>query len=133
MRKEKELVTLLRSLVDLLADEADRNPDFASKLGAVLDGLPSKKLSSRGSSRNFQGTVPDVYSKWAALNETEFVLWLRELSIEVLKSIIRSNDFDPTGRGSKWKDVEKLSSFIGDSVRARAARGSAFMTKERPE
>jgi hypothetical protein len=38
-----------------------------------------------------------------------------------------ANDFDPVRRTSKWKAGEKLATFIADGLRARMARGSAFI------
>lgn len=130
MRKEKELISLLRGLVDLLADEAARNPDFANRLDSVLSSLPVKDPSAkrkfvRGSSDH----LPDLHAEWSARGEVEFLAWLRELPTAILHALIRSNGFDPIGRTSKWKETEKLSSFIVDSLRARMTRGSAFMSK----
>ena len=36
MRKEKTLIGLLRSLVDLLTKESARNPEFSSKYNTML-------------------------------------------------------------------------------------------------
>nr|AWL99398.1 hypothetical protein CIT40_04740 [Bradyrhizobium amphicarpaeae] len=126
-------MALLRGLVDLLALEADRNPDFANRLDIVLNSLPAKIGRSPKALGASQENAPDVYSKWEEIGETEFVLWLRALSKETLRAIIRANGFDPAGRTPKWKDVEKLSSFIEDSLRARLARGASFMTNERSD
>ena len=43
MRKEKELIDLLRGLVDLIAEESTRNKEFAQRLESLLSGLPEKK------------------------------------------------------------------------------------------
>jgi hypothetical protein len=130
MRKEKELIVVLRGLVDLLADEAARNSDFANKLDSVLNSLPAQERSAKQKlARGSVNSLPDLHSEWSARGEVEFIAWLRELPIAILRALIRSNDFDPVGRTSKWKETEKLSSFIVDSLRARMARGSAFMSK----
>lgn len=36
------------------------------------------------------------------------LLWLRDQSIPTIHAVIRVEDFDPTRRTTKWKDVEKL-------------------------
>jgi hypothetical protein len=41
MRKEKALIALLRDLVDILSEEAARNPEFEAKLEALLNPLPN--------------------------------------------------------------------------------------------
>jgi hypothetical protein len=129
MRKEKELVALFRGLVELLAEEADRNPSFADKLELLFSSLPRKEVVQRERSKSIQEELPDLHAERAARGEAGLLLWLKELPITTLRSLVRSNDFDPTGRTSKWKEAEKLSSFIVDSLSARMARGSAFMSK----
>jgi hypothetical protein len=129
MRKEKELVALFRGLVELLAEEADRNPSFADKLELLLSSLPRKEVSRRKFSKSIQEQLPDLHAEWAVRGEAGVLLWLKELPIPVLRSLVRSNDLDPTGRTSKWKEAEKLSSFIVDNLRIRMTRGSAFMSK----
>lgn len=130
MRKEKELVVLLRSMVELLVDEADRNPDFARRLESILSPLPSKgRTTNRKFAKGSSDPLPDLYVEISTRGEVEFAAWLQELPIAILRDLVRLNDFDPVGRTSKWKESEKLSSFIVDSLRARMTRGSAFMSK----
>jgi hypothetical protein len=131
MRKEKELTALLRGLVDLLAEEADRNPVFAGKLEHLLTGLPPQKGLAGGQHVSRTSTdLPDLHAEHAARGESEFQLWLRDLPIPILRSLIRTNDFDPLRRTTKWKESEKLARFIADSLRARMARGSAFIGRQ---
>jgi hypothetical protein len=128
MRKEKELMALLRGLVALLADEASRNPEFADKLDRLLIALPVPRVPTRRASRNSAPVhLPDLHAEHAARGEADLLLWLQDLPVSTLRSLIRANDFDPTRRTSKWKEAEKLATFIIDSLRARMARGSAFM------
>jgi hypothetical protein len=130
MRKEKELITLLRSLVGLLAEETNRNPDFADKLDQLLSAIPARSGEhQRKVGKNSVGDLPDLHAEHAARGEAEFVLWLQSLPVAVLRSLIRANDFDPTRRTSKWNDAEKLATFIVDGLRARMARGKAFLNR----
>jgi hypothetical protein len=130
MRKEKELMTLLRGLVDLLADEAGRNPAFADKLEHLLTAVPARREAAKREPRkSTSAKLPDLHAEHVARGEADFLLWLRELPVTILRSLIRANDFDPTRRTSKWKEAEKLATFIVDSLRARMTRGSAFMSK----
>jgi hypothetical protein len=131
MRKEKELMSLLRNLVDLLADEAARNSDFADKLERLLTAVPTRNASSaRTARKSTQTHLPDLHAELAARGDEEFRLWLRDLPVSVLRSLIRTNDFDPVRRTSKWSEGEKLAMFIADSLRARMARGSAFLGRK---
>lgn len=127
MRNEKALIRLLRGLVDLLADEAGSNPDFAVRLDDVLHELPAKVAKPAKQRAMPPAELPDVHSEWNQRGETEFRLWLRDQPIPVLRALIRTHNFDPTRRTSKWKEPEKLSGFIADSLRARMARGSSFL------
>ena len=128
MRKEKELMALLRGLIDLLADEAARNPDFSDKLERLLVVLPVKSVSTRRAPGKSAPTrLPNLHAEHAARGQADLLLWLRQLPVTTLRSLIQVNDFDPTRRTSKWKETEKLATFIADSLRARMARGSAFM------
>ena len=121
-------MTLLRGLVDLLAQEADRNPVFADKLEHLLATVGAQREPAKRESRKtVSAQLPDLHAEHAARGEADFVLWLRELPVTTLRSLIRANDFDPTRRTDKWKEGEKLATFIGDNLRARMTRGSAFM------
>lgn len=127
MRNEKALIKLLRGLVDLLADEAARNPDFAARLDDVMTDLP-KGLAKPAKQRSTPpAEVPDIHAEWNQRSETDFRLWLRDQPMSVLRALVRTHDFDPTRRTTKWKEAEKLADFIADCLKARLARGSSFL------
>ncbi len=127
MRNEKALIKLLRGLVDLLADEAGRNPDFAARLDDVLTGLPAGSAKPTKQRATPPAELPDIHAEWNQRSETEFRLWLRDQPIPVLRALVRTHDFDPTRRTTKWKETEKLADFIADGLKARLARGSSFL------
>ncbi len=134
MRKEKALIGLLRSLVDLLTEESARNPEFSSKLESLLSDLPEKKTSVKRPAKTAPPEhLPDIHEEWSARGEIDFRLWLRDQPVSVLRAVVRAEDLDATRRTAKWKEAEKLADFIADSLRARQSRGSAFIgrgTKE---
>ncbi len=128
MRNEKTLIGLLRNLAKLLAEETSRNPEFASKLDSLLSELPERKVAAKKSSeKNLPVEIPNIHDEFSIRGDSDFRLWLRELPIPVLRAVIRADDLDATRRTTKWKDAEKLAEFIADSLRARQARGSAFI------
>lgn len=127
MRNEKALIKLLRGLVDLLADEAARNPDFAARLNDALAGLPKESAKPANQRAMLPAELPDIHAEWNQRNETDFRLWLRDQPISVLRALVRTHDFDPTRRTTKWKEAEKLADFIADGLKARLARGSSFL------
>jgi hypothetical protein len=134
MRKEKALIDLLRGLVDALAEEAARNPEFAAKIESLLTNLPEPKVpSKRVVPAPLLESLPDLHAEWHARGETEFRLWLRDQPIPVLRALIRDQDLDSTRRTVKWKEAEKLAEFIADGLRSRLSRGSAFIGRSDTE
>jgi hypothetical protein len=127
MRNEKALIGLLRGMVDLLADEAGRNPDFAARLDALLSVLPARTAPSKKNAKAEAEALPDVHAELAARSEAEFQLWLNGQPVNLLRALIRTHDLDSTRRTVKWKDAEKLAAFIAEGLRARLARGSSFI------
>lgn len=128
MRKEKALVSLLRGLVDLLAEESARNPEFSNKLDTLLSELPEKKTATKKTIKVAPPeNLPDIHAEWIARGEIDFRLWLRDQPVPVLRAVIRTEDLDAPRRTVKWKEAEKLAEFIADSLRARQSRGSAFI------
>lgn len=132
MRKEKTLIGILSSLVDLLVEESERNAEFATRIDRLLSDLPERKTVSkkRAPKPPSPKQLPDIHAEINARGETEFRLWLREQPINILRAIIRTQDFDSTRRSAKWQEAEKLADFIADSLRARLSRGSAFIRRE---
>jgi len=130
MRKEKALIGLLRGLVDLVAEQSARNPEFASRLDTLLCALPETKAAPKRSAKSPSPEgLPDIHAEWNARGETDFRIWLRDQPIPVLRAVIRAEDLDATRRTAKWKEAEKLAEFIADSLRARQLRGSAFIRR----
>jgi hypothetical protein len=134
MRKEKGLIALLRGMVDLLSDESARNPEFAARVEALLSDLPEGEVRPRKrSGARPAGPVLDIHAEWNTRGETDFRLWLRDQPLPVLRAVIRAQDLDSTRRTTKWKEPEKLANYIADSMRARLARGSAFIGRAKSE
>ena len=128
MRNKSSLIRLLRGLVKLIADEAERSGEFAAKLDGLLSPIPGKTRSkdtrSKGKS---ELDVPDIYAEREMRGEDEFRLWLCDQSVPVLRAIIRKHDLDSARRTARWKDAEKLGAYIADRVQGRVERGSSFM------
>jgi len=134
MRKEKALIGLLRSLVNLLTEESARNPEFSSKLDALLSELPERKASVKKVAKAIPPEhLPDIHAEWIARGEIGFQLWLRDQPVPILRAIIRTEDLDAIRRTARWKETEKLADFIANSLRARQSRGSAFIGRNNKE
>jgi hypothetical protein len=132
MRKEKELINMLRGLIDLLAEESARNQDFAQRLDNLLSELPERKTGKKKPiTKPSPVQLPDIHAEWNARGDSDFRLWLKDQPVATLRAIIRAEDFDATRRTTKWKEAEKLSEFITDRLRDRQSRGSAFIGRNR--
>ncbi len=130
MRKEKVLVKILRDVADLLNQESARNPQFANQVGLILSDITRQdEAQKRPPKAKLIEQIPDIHSEWNSRGETEFRLWLRDQSVDILKSIIRLHDFDPTNKTARWKEAEKLSDFITNGLLARLSKGTAFISK----
>ena len=130
MQDKTTLTKLLRGLVDLIAEEAEHNPDFAERLDKLLAPLSAKKAPRKTTSRKARAEpeVPDVYREQEKQGE-EFHYWLRTLQVSVLHAIIRKHDLDSARRTMKWNDTEKLARFIADKLRSRLGRGASFVRR----
>lgn len=133
MRKEKILIRLFRDVADLIGEEAARNPDFAARLDSILLEVPAKKKSA---TKKPDGVVPsdlpDVFGEWKTRQPVDFVLWLKDQPLAILRGLIKLHDLDPGKRAAKWKDTEKLAHFIAEQMRNRTSRGSAFLVANPP-
>lgn len=129
MRSQKALIALLRQLVDLLADESERNSAFAARLDSLLSAIPKprRERSTKRAAPGKREALPDVYAEWSGRGESEFRLWLRDQPVSTIRAVIRAQDLDPTYRTTKWKEAEKLADFVSEGLRARLSRGAAFI------
>jgi hypothetical protein len=133
MRREIAVIRFARGLVDLVAEEAERNPEFAQRLEGLLDPLSDKKPKrEQKATPPEQLVLPDIYTEWRARGQTEFRLWLRDQSVAVLRMLIREHDLDPGRRTEKWREAEKLSTYITGQLQARLKTGSGFLPAVRP-
>jgi hypothetical protein len=127
MRNEKALVRLLRGIADLLAKEAESNPDFAARLDHLLAGLPPEGGKPTKPRSTPPRELPDLHAEWNQRGEEDFRIWLRDQPVAILRALIRTHGFDPPRRTVKWKESQKLADFVTDGLKARLARGSSFL------
>ncbi len=131
MRNKSSLARLLRGLVDLLAEEAERNPKFAARLDELLGSVAGKTNEKSGRRKaKAEPALPDIYKERELRAGDEFQLWLRDLPVPVLRAIIRKHDLDGARRTVRWKDAEKLGAYIADRLQGRMERGSGFVRGE---
>jgi hypothetical protein len=129
MRKEKQLLDLLRGIADLMAQEADRNPAFSAALDALLAPLPEQK--PRAGKKPAAAPVeelPDIHAEFAARGEAAFRQWLLQLPLPALRAVIAREDLDPARKSARWRTQDKLAALIAEGISARRARGGGFLT-----
>jgi hypothetical protein len=133
MREEKILIRIFRKVGELIGEEANRNPEFAAKLDAIVTELPARrKAPGTKKPTTSPSDLPDIFAEWKARPQSDFILWLKDQPSVVLRAEIKAHEFDPTGRTRRWKDTEKLAHFIAEQMRTRATRGSAFLIANPP-
>jgi hypothetical protein len=129
MQSRTSLKTKLKALLDVIGNEATRNPAFAAQLTAVFgDSLPEPATRIRPSSG--QGgpiPIPDTFTALQEKGDEEFRFWLRTLDLPTLKAIVKQNGFDPAKASQRWKDTDKFVVLVHDQTQARLRRGSAFL------
>jgi hypothetical protein len=126
MQPTKKLTPFLRDLLALVDDEANRNPEFAAKLNALMAELPSRSARPPRPPK-IAVSVPDVFAALQQKGESEFAFWVRTLDIPTLKAIIRANGFDPAKASQRLTDLDKFARLVIDQTAARMKRGSAFL------
>ena len=135
MQSTKKLTHVLKDLVMLIEDEAQRNPVFAERLEGITSNLPASAKKLRGNkSRLIPRTeAPDVFTVLQEHGEEEFHFWLRTLDVPTLKAVIKQNGFDPGKVATRWTDQDKFVALVVEQTLARRRRGAAFLpTKEDP-
>ena len=119
MSRFNRTVGMLPVLLRNLADELDRNPELAERL------LPSKKTVSRQKIAELPGIDP--FEILRAGGEVALRERLEALDVRELKLIITRHSLDTTRSAQKWRDKQRLVSFIVDRIDARAHKGDVFM------
>ena len=126
MRIRKKLLELAR----VIADEAERHPEFAQKLGEVL-GLESRQRDKKEAKdeRPRNRRTPAILDPVAVLREhgdQELRSRLSGLGLEQLKDIVAQYGMDPGKLVMKWKTQERVADRIVELSTKRAQKGDAF-------
>jgi hypothetical protein len=136
MQPGQKLTRALRALVELVEDEAARNPAFAQRLEAVVADLPagaSNKKTSKPKAPAGDIEIPDVLKAFQDKGETEFRFWLRDFDLMVLKAIVKANGFDPGKSSQRWSEPDKFIALISEQTSARLKRGASFLPPKSSE
>jgi hypothetical protein len=132
-------MTLKRSLgalVNVIVDEAARNPEFGSRIEAALgmakpEPSPPVKVSTvmpRDEKRKGGRRAPAVLDPidLARHSEGELREKLAALDLEKLLDVVAQYGMDPGKLVMKWKDRERVIDRIVEVALGRATKGDAF-------
>ena len=110
------------AFVKVVAEQAERDPDFAARLEAALGGefAPSRASRRKRAPAAFD-PVTAAYDGADALRAR-----LAALSADQLKDMIAEHGLDPTGRANRWRKPERLVGLIVDRAIERAQKGRGF-------
>lgn len=129
----------LQNLAKIVAEEAEHNPEFESRLRDAL-GLNAggrAKLRPRSSAmvssertkrRPRHRRPPALFDPVVLARESEGVLreQLVQLTVEQLKDIVADYGMDPGKLVMKWKSSERIIDRIVEVSVGRARKGNAF-------
>jgi hypothetical protein len=133
MQHTKKLTSVLRSLLSLIEDEANRNQDFANRLEQITSELPRPASVQKGGKNKSSSPDEQQIDVMAALQskgEDEYRFWLRDFELLTLKKIIKINGFDPGKKSQRWTEPDKLIDLIVEQTSARLRRGAAFLPQK---
>jgi hypothetical protein len=118
---------VLSDLTRIVIEEAERNPNFGSRIEEAL-GLRQKSpmTATRGSHRRAPAALDPV--QVARQGEAALRAQLEELNLEQLKDIVADYGMDPGKLVLKWKTPERIIDRILEVSLARAKKGEGFLS-----
>lgn len=135
-----KLRKVLLDVARVVAEEAERNPEFAAKLDAALYAANAPKATTRvrrsgsadgtgpGARRAKNRRPPAVLNPIELAKEGETTLRskLSPLSLDQLRDIVADFGMDPGKLIVKWKDPQRVIDRIVELSVARSHKGDAF-------
>ena len=121
--------SVLRRLFDEILLEAERRPEFGSRLEKVIHGALSQAecaQPSRSTRRNRR--APGPFDPFEVFKDGEGALRdrLKAISVDQLKDVISEHAMDSSRLALKWRSRQRLTDLIVSTVRARLEKGDAF-------
>ncbi|MBF6253131.1 hypothetical protein IU443_21465 [Nocardia farcinica] len=129
--KNPELASSLAALMSTVVQEATRTPRFASALTQTFAPMGVDEPRPKRTGRRAPGII-DPYAVYAESGDDGLRRRLAELSLEQLRDIVAEHGMDHDRLAMKWKDPNRLISRIADKVSTRSSKGSAFRNDAEP-
>lgn len=129
-----KLKKILAELARAVADEAEKNPEFAGRIAAVLrqvDEPVQRELRTPTESRPRNRRPPAALDPIEIAREGEVALrmQLAELTVEQLKDVVAEYGMDPGKLVAKWKTPDRIIDRIVEISLARSQKGNAFRSE----
>ena len=125
-----KLRTKLMDIAKAVADQAERDPEFAARLSDIFwgDAKPKVRPEPTAGARPKNRRPPAVLDPVSVAREGEAALRerLAALSFEQLRDIVADYGMDPGKLVMKWKDQARVLDRIVEVSISRAAKGDAF-------
>lgn len=118
----------LKAFMAVIAEEADRNPEFSRKLAAALGLDKSEGEAKQPAKRRGRRRTQAVLDPVALYSEGEGLLRekLGALNLEQLRDIVAECGMDPGKLVMKWKTEQRVIDHIVEVASTRAKKGEAF-------
>lgn len=122
----------LSELARAIADEAERNPEFARRVEEAI--CIKEKPKKSGSSRAAHRRAPAVIDPIELAREGEAILraHLAELDVEQLKDVVADYGMDPAKLVLRWKSTDRIIERIVEVAIGRARKGEGFLSSSSP-
>lgn len=124
-----KLRTKLTEFAKAVAEVAERDPDFAARLGELFGAdQPKPERSKPPSGRPKNRRPAAVLDPVVLAKEGEAALRkeLAGLSLERLKDVVADHRIDPNKAVMKWKDKSRIIDHIVNISLKRSQKGNAF-------
>ena len=133
-----DLKRAMRNLAEVISEEADRNPEFGSRVREALGLSTTEGGNSRSrkamdvltteSTRGRNRRTPAALDPLQIVQKGEEVLrdQLSPLTVDQLKDIVADHGMDPSKLVMKWRTRDRIVNHIVEMAISRSRKGDAF-------
>lgn len=119
---------VLNNVVRVIAEQAERNPEFASRIQEALGVKEKPARPPRGRAANRR--APAILDPVELARQGEPILRERlgKLTLDQLKDVVAEYGMDPSKLVLKWKTPERIIDRIVEVSLARCRKGEGFLS-----
>lgn len=121
-------LNLLKDMMALIGDavlEGQPREQFHALVARFeeLSAKPKAATKRATKASAYAGPVPDIHAEFSSRSRQDFLAWASSLELPLLKHIVKTEQFDPSGRSRSWRKGEKFAELIAEQMETRGARG----------